>query len=138
MGFREVSFHRDDDGQREYKKEEMPEKGISGKRGSLRVPMNVPARFYRQEDRDYQNPQECVLVEIGVDGACVDSKYRYEKNKVLCLRVELKNVRSLFLMSQIIRIDETESEAYRYGVLFAQIWDDELQQLKRVLEKLRQ
>lgn len=110
---------------------------ISEKRGSFRVSVDAPVRCYLQEDKERQNPQECTLVTIGVDGACVDSKYRYEKNKILCFQVELENFRPMFLMGQIMRIDKAEAKGYRYDVLFAQIWDDELQQLNHVLKKLQ-
>lgn len=135
MGFRESFLHHDDDWQKEYEKEAAG-KEIPEKRKSIRIPMNVPVKLYHQKDTDYQNPEECILVDIGVGGACVSSEHVHTEDEILCLRVELDDGQPMFLLGQVLRVDEEESGEYRYGMLFAQVWDDELLRLNSTLENM--
>lgn len=109
----------------------------SENRKSFRVPVNLPAIIYRRKDKGYQNPERCILVDIGVGGACVKSEYRYAKNEILNLRIKLGNYRGISLLGQVIRITEMEFRQYRYGILFAQVWDSEHIRLSNILSRMR-
>lgn len=110
---------------------------IPDNRRSFRQVMNVPAYLYSQEDRDCQNPEECTLVDISARGACVDSTYIHKKDEILYLQVKLENRQSMFLLGQVIRVSRNKSGQYRCGILFAEIWNDELENLTSILNELR-
>lgn len=109
----------------------------SDKRKSFRIPVDLPVIIYRRKDKGYRNPEKGILVDIGVGGACVDSGYRYAENEILSLRIKLGNYRGISLLGQVIRITEMESGQYRYGILFAQVWDSEHIYLSNILNRMK-
>lgn len=109
----------------------------SDKQEYFRMPVNEPVTIYRRKDKEHQNPEECILVDIGIDGACVKSKYRYAENEILRLRIKLGNYRVMSLLGQVIHITEMEFGQYCCDILFAQVWDDEQTYLNRILNYMR-
>lgn len=107
------------------------------KRKNFRISMNVPVLVYRWKDQEVQTPEDCILVDISVGGACVNSESRYTKDEILCLRVKLEEDEAMSLLGQIIRTTEAECGSYRYGILFAEVWDEERLHLDHILNRMR-
>lgn len=108
----------------------------SERQKSFWISVNMAVMIYRRKDKDYQHPEECILVDIGAGGVCVNSKYQYAENEILCLLIKLENFRTVSLLGQVIHITEIEPAQYRYGILFSQVWDNEQIYLNRILDRM--
>lgn len=102
-------------------------------RDSFRLPVNVPVSLYRQDDEHYKNPEECILVDISTGGACVQSEYIHVEDEVLRLRVRLDDYAPLNFLGQIVRCTEYTQGQFRYGFLFAQLTEEEITSLNKIL-----
>ncbi len=102
-------------------------------RDSFRLPVNVPVSLYRQDDEHYKNPEECILVDISTGGACVQSEYIHMEDEVLRLRVQLDDYAPMNFLGQIVRCAEYTPGQFRYGFLFAQLTEEEITSLNKIL-----
>lgn len=110
---------------------------IPNKRRGFRLRINTPVLLYRQEDKDLRYPEEGTLVDISTGGACVESEYIHEEDEVLRIQVKLEEYQSMSFLGQIIRASKHGSGMYSYGILFAQLREDEMAQLNRVLYNIQ-
>lgn len=106
-------------------------------RGVFRLPISVPVSLYRMEDEHFKNPEECMLVDISTGGVCVQSEYVHDEDEVLRIRVKLDEYTPLSFVGQIVRCVEHTPGKFRYGFLFAQLTEDEITSLNRILFNLQ-
>ena len=111
---------------------------VTNQRLTFRLPMNIPASLYRQDDERFSRPEKCTLVDLSTSGACVESEYIHPEDEVLRVRFKLKDYPTMTFLGQIVRGGEfNDSGMYRYGILFAQLSEDELTSLTRTLYNLQ-
>lgn len=111
---------------------------VTNQRLTFRLPMNIPASLYRQDDERLSRPEKCTLVDLSTSGACVESEYIHPEDEVLRLRFKLKDYPTMTFLGQIVRGGEfNDSGMYRYGILFAQLNEEELTSLTRTLYSLQ-
>lgn len=106
-------------------------------RSVFRLPLSVPVSLYRWEDEHYKSPEECLLVDISTGGACIQSEYIHSEDEVLRIRVKLDDYTPLNFVGQIVRCVEHIPGQFRYGFLFAQLTDEEITSLNRILFNLQ-
>ncbi len=102
-------------------------------RAAFRLPLSVPVSLYRWDDDHYKTPEECVLVDISTGGACVQSEYIHSEDEVLRIRLKLDDYTPLNFVGQIVRCVEHAPGQFRYGFLFAQLTEDEITSLNKIL-----
>lgn len=102
-------------------------------REAFRLPLSVPVSLYRWEDDHYKTPEECLLVDISTGGACVQSEYIHSEDEVLRIRLKLDDYTPLNFVGQIVRCIEHEPGQFRYGFLFAQLTEEEITSLNKIL-----
>lgn len=110
---------------------------IVNQRLSYRLPVNCAATLYRQDDERFSRPEECVLVDISTGGACVESEYVHAEDEVLRVRFKLEEYPTMTFLGQIVRAFEYSNGRYRYGILFAQLKQDELTTLTRTMYNIQ-
>lgn len=106
-------------------------------RESFRLPLSVPVTLYRRDDEHYKSPEECTLVDISTGGACVQSEYIHSEDEVVRMRVKLDDYTPLRFVGQIVRCTEHAPGQFRYGLLFAQLTEEEITSLSRILYNLQ-
>lgn len=106
-------------------------------REAFRLPLSVPVSLYRREDEHYKSPEECTLVDISIGGACIQSEYVHDEDEVLRIRVKLDDYTPLSFVGQIVRCMEYAPGQFRYGLLFAQLTEEETTSLNRILFNLQ-
>ena len=102
-------------------------------RSAFRLPLSVPVSLYRWEDEHYRSPEECLLVDISTGGVCVESDYIHSEDDVLRIRLKLDDYTPLNFVGQIVRCTEHAPGKFRYGFLFAQLTEEEITSLNRIL-----
>lgn len=110
---------------------------IPNQRQAFRLPVNTPATLYRQDDERFSKPEQCLLVDISTGGACVESEYVHAEEEVLRVRFKLDEYPTMTFLGQIVRGSEYRDSRYRYGILFAQLKEDELTNLTRTLYNIQ-
>lgn len=106
-------------------------------RSSFRQPLIVPAELYMEHDTQYKNKIPCMLRNISEGGACVTSDYIFEPDTRLLLKTELyPKAGVISFKSQIIRAIPC-NEGMEYGLIFAQVSQQKLNDLKYDLEEVR-
>lgn len=106
-------------------------------RSAFRLPLSVPVSLYRWDDEHYRTPEECVLVDISTGGACVQSEYIHAEEEVLRIRLKLDDYTPLNFVGQIVRCIEHAPGQFRYGFLFAQLTEEEITSLNKILFNLQ-
>lgn len=106
-------------------------------REAFRLPLNIPTSLYRQDDEHYKVPEECTLVDLSTGGACIQSEYIHSEDEVLRMRVKLDDYTPLSFVGQIVRCAEYAPGQFRYGLLFAQLTEEEITALNRILYNLQ-
>ncbi|MCI8438476.1 MAG: PilZ domain-containing protein [Oscillospiraceae bacterium] len=109
---------------------------IENQRLSFRIPMNTTAWLYRREDERCQRAENCTLVDVSTGGCCIESEYVHEENEILRIKIKLDDYQPMQFLGQIIRAT-TYGKQYRYGILFAQLREDELTSLTRTLYNIQ-
>ncbi|WP_322170792.1 PilZ domain-containing protein [Acutalibacter caecimuris] len=110
---------------------------VINQRLSFRLPVNTPAAMFRQDDDHFTQPEECVLVDISTGGACVETDYIHSDEDVVRLRFKLEDYPTMAFLGQIVRGTEYSAGRYRYGVLFAQLKQEEQTALTRTLYNIQ-
>ncbi len=110
---------------------------MENQRLSFRIPVNTPAWLYRQDDDRYLRPEPCTLVDVSTGGCCIESEYVHEENEVLRIKIKLEEYQPMQFLGQIIRASEAGDNQFRYGILFAQLHEDELTALTRTLYNIQ-
>lgn len=106
-------------------------------REAFRLPLRVPVSLYRHDDEHFKSPEMCTLVDISTGGACVESEYIHAEDEVLRMRVKLDDYTPLNFVGQIVRCYEHAPGLFRYGLLFAQLTEEEITALNRILFNLQ-
>ncbi len=106
-------------------------------RETFRLPVNVPASLFYQHDTRCENPEECVLVDISTGGACVQSEFLHAEGEVLRMKCQIEDYVPMNFLGQVIRVMEHTPGKFRYGILFAQLKEDELTALTRTLYNIQ-
>lgn len=102
-------------------------------REAFRLPISVPVSLYRWDDEHCKTPEECTLVDISTGGACVQSEYIHAEDEVLRIRLKLDDYTPLNFVGQIVRCVEHSPGQFRYGFLFAQLTEEEITSLNKIL-----
>lgn len=102
-------------------------------RDNFRLPLDVPASLYFQEDEHLQTPEICQLVNISSGGACFDSEYIHGEGEVLRLKVQLEEYAPMTFLGEVVRVEEPYKGKFRYGFLFAKLDEKELTGFNRML-----
>lgn len=106
-------------------------------RDTFRLPFNAPVSLYRKDDNHYKNPEDCQLINISTGGCCVQSEYIHMEDEVLRIRVKLEEYAPLNFLGQIVRCVEHAPGQFRYGILFAQLTEQEITALNKTLYNLQ-
>lgn len=109
---------------------------VENQRLSFRIPMHTTAWLYRREDERYQRAENCTLVDVSTGGCCIESEYVHEENEILRIKIKLDEYQPMQFLGQIIRAN-AYGKQYRYGILFAQLREDELTSLTRMLYNIQ-
>jgi len=109
---------------------------VENQRLSFRIPVNTTAWLYRREDERCQRAENCTLVDVSTGGCCIESEYVHEENEVLRIKIKLEDYQPIQFLGQIIRAN-AYGKLYRYGILFAQLREDELTNLTRMLYNIQ-
>ena len=91
------------------------------RRAHHRQPINLPAEVYALEGRQKDTPQECTLVNISMNGACIVSK----------------QAGHMSFVSQIIRLRALPDESYEYGLLFEQLTHEKMRYLQEDIQEVQ-
>lgn len=106
-------------------------------RKNFRLPINGTASIFREDDERFSRPEQCLLVDLSIGGACIESEYVHAEEEVVLLRFKLDDYPTMTFKGQIIRGAEHKDNRYRYGVLFAQLTREELTNLTRTLYNIQ-
>ena len=106
-------------------------------RDTFRLPFSAPVSIYRKEDDRFRNPEECQLVNISTGGCCIQSEYIHMEDEVVRVRVKLEEYAPLYFIGQIVRCVEHAPGQFRYGILFAQLTEQEITSLNKTLYNLQ-
>lgn len=106
-------------------------------RDTFRLPYSAPVSLYREDDDHYKNPEECQLVNISTGGCCVQSEYIHVEDEVLRIRVKLDDYAPLNFLGQVVRRSEHGRGQFWYGILFAQLTEQEITALNKTLYNLQ-
>lgn len=106
-------------------------------RENFRLPVNAPASLFYQHDEKCENPEECILVDISTGGACVQSEFLHAEGEVLRMKCQIEDYVPMNFLGQVIRVMEHAPGKFRYGILFAQLNEDELTTLTRTLYNIQ-
>lgn len=106
-------------------------------REAFRLPYNSPVSLFRREDEHLKNPEECQLINISIGGCCVQSEYIHMEDEVIRIRVKLDDYAPLTFLGQIVRCVEHAPGVFWYGVLFAQLTEQEITSLNKTLYNLQ-
>lgn len=106
-------------------------------RDTFRLPFTAPVSLYRKEDAHLKNPEECQLINISTGGCCIQSEYIHMEDEVLRIRVKLEEYAPLNFLGQIVRCVEHAPGQFWYGILFAQLTEQEITALNKTLYNLQ-
>ena len=106
-------------------------------RDNFRLPFTTGVSLYRPDDDRLRNPEECTLVNISTGGCCVQSEYIHAEDEVLRIRVKLEDYAPLNFLGQVVRGVEHAPGQFRYGILFAQLTEQEITSLNKTLYNLQ-
>lgn len=102
-------------------------------RANFRLSLNIPMNLYYEHDERFQNPEECVLLNISTGGACIGSEFLHAEGEVLRMKAQIDEYAPVSYLGQIIRVEEPEPGKFRYGFLFAQLDENEITALTKIL-----
>ena len=106
-------------------------------RDNFRLPYTAPVSLFRKEDDHFRHPEECTLINISTGGCCVQSEYAHIEDEVLRIRVKLDDYAPLNFLGQIVRCSEHAPGQFWYGILFAQLTEQETAALNKTLYNLQ-
>lgn len=106
-------------------------------RDNFRLPYSAPISLYREDDEHLRNPEQCQLVDISVGGCGIESEYIHMEDDVVRIRLKLESYAPLNFLGQIVRCVDCENGKFRYGILFAQLTEQEIDTLNKTLYNLQ-
>ncbi len=102
-------------------------------RGGFRLYLDTEVSLYAADDERLENPEKCRLVNISIGGACVESEFLHGEDEVLRLKVQIAEYAPMNFLGQVVRVNEATSGRFRYGILFAQMDEQETAALTKTL-----
>lgn len=120
-----------------YKLKNLKIESHTENRDAFRLPFITPVTLYRKDDEHFKNPETCQLINISTGGCCVQSEYIHMDDEVLRIRVKLEEYAPLNFLGQIVRCVEHAPGQFRYGILFAQLSEQEITALNKTLYNLQ-
>jgi len=102
-------------------------------RSAFRLKVDAPISIYYFNDERYERPEKCTLVDISTGGCCFISQYLHGEGEVLRLKVKLEDYVAMDFVGEVIRVEECAPNEFRCGVLFAQLKQDEINSLTKML-----
>lgn len=106
-------------------------------RSTFRLPYNAPVSLFRADDERLRNPEPCRLINVSTGGCCLESEYIHAENEVVRVSLELTEYAPLTYLGQITRGEERAPGIFRYGILFAQLTEQEISLLNRTMFNLQ-
>lgn len=106
-------------------------------RDNFRLPYSAPVSLYREDDDRFRNPEEGQLIDISTGGCGIESEYIHMEDEVVRIRIKLEDYAPLTFLGQIVRCSNDEQGKFRYGILFAQLTDQEITTLNKTLYNLQ-
>lgn len=106
-------------------------------RNNFRLLINTPMSLYYAEDEHFQNPEECMLVDMSIGGVCVQSEFLHGEGEVLRMRIKLEEYAPMEFVGEVVRVSEPKPGIYQYGILFAQLTKEETESLTRTLYNIQ-
>lgn len=120
-----------------YKLKNLKIESHTENRDTFRLPFTTPVALFRKEDDHFKNPETCQLINISTGGCCVQSEYIHMEEEILRIRVKLEEYAPLNFLGQIVRCVEHAPGQFRYGILFAQLTEQEITALNKTLYNLQ-
>ena len=81
--------------------------------------------------------EQCTLVDISTGGCCIVSEYLHGEGEVLRLRVKLEDYVAMDFVGEVIRVVDCGKDGFRCGILFAQLTEEEITSLTKMLFNLQ-
>jgi len=106
-------------------------------RDNFRLPFSAPVSLFRKDDTHFRSAEECTLINISTGGCCVKSEYVHTEDEVLRIRIKLDDYAPLNFLGQIVRCTEHAPGEFWYGILFAQLTEQETAALNKTLYNLQ-
>ena len=106
-------------------------------RETFRLPFTAPVSIYRKDDDHFRNSEECTLINISTGGCCIQSEYVHVEDEVMRIRVKLDDYAPLNFLGQVVRCVERRPGQFWYGILFAQLTEQEITALNKTLYNLQ-
>ena len=78
-----------------------------------------------------------MLVDISTGGACVQSEFMHAEDEVLRMKIQIEEYAPMTVVGQIIRAYEHSPGLFRYGILFAQLKEEEITSLTKMLYNIQ-
>lgn len=120
-----------------YKLKNLKVESHTENRDTFRLPFSAPVSLFRKDDERFKNPEDCQLINISTGGCCIQSEYIHMEDEVLRIRVKLEEYAPLNFLGQIVRCVEHAPGLFRYGILFAQLTEQEITALNKTLYNLQ-
>ena len=120
-----------------FKLKDLKSVPLNEHRDNFRLVLNSPATLHYLTDDRFQNPESCVLMDISVGGARIQSEFLHAEGEALNLRVKLEDYAAMEFLGEIIRVQELNSGAFQYGFLFAQLTEDEITSLAKTIYNIQ-
>ena len=106
-------------------------------RDNFRLPYTAPVSLYREDDTLFRHSEQCELVDISTGGCCIESEYVHIEDEVIRVRIKLEDYAPLTFLGQVVRCSEQGRGKFRYGILFAQLTEQETTTLNKTLYNLQ-
>jgi len=106
-------------------------------RESFRLPYTAPVSIFRMDDERMRNPEECTLINISTGGCCIQTEYVHMEDEVMRIRVKLEDYAPLNFVGQVVRCVDRGRGKFWYGILFAQLTEQEIAALNKTLYNLQ-
>lgn len=106
-------------------------------RDNFRLPYSTPITIYRRDDEQLRNPEHCQLVNISTGGCCIQSEYVHVEDEVIRIHMKLDDYAPLKFLGQVVRCSNQVHGHFNYGILFAQLTEQEITSLNKTLYNLQ-
>lgn len=106
-------------------------------RDNFRLPYSTPITIYRRDDEQLRNPEQCQLVNISTGGCCIQSEYVHMEDEVIRIHMKLDDYAPMEFLGLVVRCSNQVQGLFNYGVLFAQMTEQEITALNKTLYNLQ-
>lgn len=107
-------------------------------RRAQRLPVSVPGEIYANDDKRFNNPVECQVIDISTGGACIVSSRTYKVGDQFRLRTELvKGSGHVSYPCEVVRVSPHDGFKQEYGLLFLEFDGWKMKELRIDLEDIK-